>query len=140
MGLTYKIYIYISNEIKNRVTNLYISDRNQWIIPKSGIASETCGSVSVTILWNTVRDSRIVTPEIFKKGSRKCTKSGGPWCGFCYMKNTQINYWLFLLKWKWKLLFFLQEKYMVLHSLKDIHPEKGKSSNPCGYILFQTIF
>ena len=33
-------------------------------LPNTGIASDTCGSVSATRLWNTVRDSRMVTPEI----------------------------------------------------------------------------
>lgn len=31
-------------------------------LPKRGIASETCGSVSATKFKNTVRDRRIVTP------------------------------------------------------------------------------
>ena len=33
------------------------------IVPRRGIASETCGRVSVTILWKTVKERRIVTPE-----------------------------------------------------------------------------
>ena len=33
------------------------------IIPNKGIASETWGSFSVTILWKTVKERRIVTPE-----------------------------------------------------------------------------
>ena len=32
------------------------------IVPRRGIASETCGRVSVTILWKTVSERRIVTP------------------------------------------------------------------------------
>ena len=31
------------------------------------MASETCGRVSVTMLWNTVSERRIVTPEIKRK-------------------------------------------------------------------------
>ena len=33
------------------------------IVPRSGIASETWGKVSVTILWKTVSERRMVTPE-----------------------------------------------------------------------------
>jgi hypothetical protein len=32
-------------------------------VPNRGMASETRGSVSVTMLWNTVSDRRIVTSE-----------------------------------------------------------------------------
>lgn len=32
-------------------------------VPNTGIASDTCGRVSATKLWNTVNESRIVTPE-----------------------------------------------------------------------------
>lgn len=37
---------------------------NLCLLPRRGIASETCGSVSATKFKNTVRDRRIVTPEI----------------------------------------------------------------------------
>lgn len=37
------------------------------LLPKRGIASETCGRVSATKFKNTVRDSRIVTPKICKR-------------------------------------------------------------------------
>ena len=36
-------------------------------IPKRGIASDTWGRVSVTMLWKTVRERRIVTPEKVRK-------------------------------------------------------------------------
>ena len=36
-------------------------------VPRSGIASDTCGRVSVTMLWKTVRERRIVTPEKIRK-------------------------------------------------------------------------
>ena len=32
-------------------------------IPRRGMASDTCGRVSVTMLWKTVSESRMVTPE-----------------------------------------------------------------------------
>jgi hypothetical protein len=32
-------------------------------IPSRGMASDTWGSVSVTMLWNTVSERRIVTPD-----------------------------------------------------------------------------
>ena len=33
------------------------------LVPSRGIASDTLGNVSVTMLWNTVSERRIVTPE-----------------------------------------------------------------------------
>jgi hypothetical protein len=36
-------------------------------VPSRGIASDTCGSVSVTMLWKTVSERRIVTPAGDKK-------------------------------------------------------------------------
>ena len=36
-----------------------------WLdVPSSGMASDTLGRVSVTMLWKTVRERRMVTPEI----------------------------------------------------------------------------
>ena len=39
-------------------------------VPRRGMASDTCGSVSVTMLWKTVSESRMVTPETANNGGR----------------------------------------------------------------------
>jgi hypothetical protein len=39
------------------------TDTRTHSVPNRGMASETRGSVSVTMLWNTVSDRRIVTSE-----------------------------------------------------------------------------
>ena len=55
-------------------------------LPNTGIASDTCGSVSATRLWNTVRESRMVTPEITDT-----------WCGLslsstgCSVRHTSFR-------------------------------------------------
>ena len=45
-------------------------------IPSSGMASDTCGSVSVTMLWKTVRESRIVTPKNRSKKVKNWSQYG----------------------------------------------------------------
>jgi hypothetical protein len=41
------------------------------VVPRRGIASDTLGKVSVTMLWKTVRERRIVTPETrFSKSAK----------------------------------------------------------------------
>ena len=53
-------------------------DRGQGVAPSSkdkvpsiGIASLTCGRVSVTMLWNTVNERRMVTPAMINRKGRK---------------------------------------------------------------------
>ena len=44
-------------------------------VPRRGMASDTCGRVSVTMLWKTVSESRMVTPETEKRRSLRTSEN-----------------------------------------------------------------
>ena len=53
-------------------------------VPRRGIASDTLGRVSVTMLWNTVSDRRMVTPAK-SDNLRECNNDP------CMMKDCIYN-------------------------------------------------
>ena len=65
----------ISVKLMEKPTIYFVQLENQWekscdsgrvvgfFIPRRGIASDTLGKASATMLWNTVSERRIVTPE-----------------------------------------------------------------------------
>ena len=80
------------------------------VVPSRGMASDTCGRVSVTMLWKTVSERRMVTPEttnrredfeerkgrvehVIKDDQRMTLQNGGINRGSCDRSLPEISCW-----------------------------------------------